>query len=345
MNATIKREIFGTLPDGRTAELFTLTNSHGLVAKVTNLGTIITELHVPDRNGQLGDVVLGFDKLEGYLADHPYFGCTVGRFANRIAGGRFDLDGKTYKLAVNNGPNHLHGGIEGFSKKLWDAQTSDRAVEFFYRSPDGEEGYPGNMDVRVSMELSDANELRLDYRATTDQATILNLTNHSYFNLAGRGTVLDHELKLGARAFTPADENLIPTGEIRPVAGTPMDFTRPTPIGSRFSALGGSPAGYDHNFVIDDPGKGPRFAAWVREPQSGRVLEAWTTEPGVQLYTANFLDGSLTGKGGQRYIQHCGFCLETQHYPDSIHKPQFPSVILRPGAVYTQTTIYRFLTQ
>lgn len=346
MSATIKREIFGKLADGRSVELFTLTNRDGLVAKITNFGTIITELHVPDRQGQLGDVVLGFSKLDGYLADHPYFGCTVGRFANRIAGGRFELDGKTYNLAVNNGPNHLHGGIEGFSKKLWAAKLNGRAIEFSYRSPNGEEGYPGNMDVQVTMQLTDANELRLDYRATTDQPTILNLTNHSYFNLAGKGTILDHELKLGAKAFTPVDANLIPTGEIRPVAGTPMDFTRPAPIGSRFKELGGSPAGYDHNFVIDNyDAKTPRFAASVRDPQSGRVVEAWTTEPGIQFYTANFLDGSLTGKGGQRYVQHCGFCLETQHFPDSINKPQFPSVILRPGAVYTQTTIYRFLKQ
>lgn len=346
MNATIKRESFGKLPDGRTAELFTLTNGRGVVAKVTDYGTIITELLVPDRNGNLADVVLGFDKLEGYLGTHPYFGCTVGRVANRIAGGRFTLDGQTYKLAVNNGTNHLHGGLAGFSMKLWAAALAgNNAVAFTYRSPDGEEGYPGTLDVRVVMTLTEENELRLDYRATTDRPTILNLTNHSYFNLAGKGLVLDHELKLGAQAYTPVDENSIPTGEIRPVSGSPVDFTRPAPIGSRFSQLGSQPVGYDHNFIIDGGGKSLVLAAWVREPASGRVMETWTTEPGVQLYTANYLDGKLTGKGGQRYERHCAFCLETQHYPDSINKPQFPSIVLRPGEVYQQTTIYKFSTE
>ena len=327
-------------------DLYTLTNANGLVAKVTNYGTIITELHVPDRRGKPGDVVLGFDNLAQYLKGHPCFGCTIGRVANRIAKGRFTLDGKTYALATNNGPNHLHGGLRGFHKVLWQAEPQPgAAVKFTYTSPDGEEGYPGAVAVAVTMTLTDADELRLDYRATTDQPTPVNLTNHSYFNLATRGDALRHELMLAADRYTPSDSTLIPTGEIEPVKGTPMDFTRPAAIGSRFAQLHCVPVGYDHNFVLNGGGKSLVLAARVCEPESGRVMEVHTTEPGVQLYTANFLDGSLTGKGGIVYRQHAAFCLETQHFPDSVNQPKFPSIILRPDQVYRQTTVHKFSTQ
>jgi aldose 1-epimerase len=343
MKATLKKSSFGKLPDGKVVDLYTLANAHGLVARITNYGTIITELHVPDRNGKLVDIVLGFDNLDPYLKKHPFFGCTVGRMANRIAKGAFTLDGRIYQLAVNNGPNHLHGGLKGFDKVLWEAEPQAGAtVRFSYTSPDGEEGYPGTLLVAVTMALTDANELRIDYSATTDKPTPVNLTNHTYFNLAETGDVLGHELMLAANAYTPSDANLIPTGEIRPVKGTPMDFTSPEPIGSRFSQLRCSPVGYDHNFVLNSGGKTMALAARVHEPGIGRVMEVHTTEPGVQLYTANFLDGKLTGKGGFVYRQHSGFCLETQHFPDAVNQPAFPSVILRPGRTYRQTTVFKF---
>jgi aldose 1-epimerase len=337
---------FGKLPDGTAVDLFTLENGAGAIAKITNFGTIITELHVPDRRGLLADVVLGFDSLKSYLAGHPYFGCTVGRVANRIARGRFELDGKTYELAINNGPNSLHGGRIGFDKAVWKAEPGQGAsVRFTHRSPDGDENYPGNLDIEVVMTLSPAGELVLDYKATADKATPLNLTNHSYFNLAGAGNVLGHILQLNASHYTPTDGDLIPTGEIKPVAGTPLDFTSPAPIGSRFSQLPGHPSGYDHNFVIEGGGGDtPVLAARVQEPGTGRTMEVLTTEPGVQLYTANFLDGSLAGKGGSPYGQYSAFCLETQHFPDSVNQPRFPSVILRPDQVYRQKTIYKFGT-
>lgn len=345
MKATLQTSNFGALPDGRTVTLFTLTNLNGLVAKVTNYGTIITELHVPDRRGQLADVVLGFDRLEPYLKGHPYFGCTVGRVANRIAGGQFTLDGKTYKLAVNNGPNHLHGGLRGFDKVLWQAEPQGaEALKFTYLSPDMEEGYPGRLEVTVLMTLTPANELRIDYTATTDKATPVNLTNHSYFNLAGEGAgdVLGHVLMIAADHYTPANAALIPTGEIKPVKGTPLDFTRPTPIGARFSQLQGDPLGYDNNFVLNSGGRSLALAARVAEPKSGRVMEVHATQPGIQLYTANFLDGSLVGKRGVAYARHSAFCLETQHFPNAVNEPGFPSVILRPGQTYRHTTNYRF---
>jgi aldose 1-epimerase len=345
MKASIQRTTFGKLPEGTAVELFTLRNAHGLLAKITNYGTIITELHVPDRHGALGDVVLGFDNLAQYLRGHPCFGCTVGRVANRIARGRFVLDGKTYTLAVNNGPNHLHGGLRGFDKVLWQATPLEgAAVKFAYTSPEGEEGYPGTLAVEVIMSLTDADELRIDYSAVTDQPTPVNLTNHSYFNLAGQGDVLAHELMLAADYYTPANADSIPTGQIAPVKGTPLDFCTPHPIGSRFSQLRCEPIGYDNNFVLNGGGKSLAFAARVFEPASGRVMELFTTEPGVQLYTANFLDGSLTGKGGAVYRRHAAFCLETQHYPDSVNQPKFPSVILRPGQTYRQTTVHKFTT-
>lgn len=343
MKANVMQTQFGTMPDGRPVELYTLTNANGAVLKVINYGTIITELHVPDRAGRLGDVVLGFDNLGQYLAGHPYFGCTVGRVANRIAGAKFTLEGKTYTLAANDGPNHLHGGLKGFDKVLWQAEVqNDASVKFTYTSPDGEEGYPGNLAVTVVMTWTDQNELVLEYTATTNKPTPVNLTNHSYFNLASEGDILGHVLMLSASQYTPADASLIPTGEIKPVAGTPLDFTMPTPIGARFDQLDTNPRGYDHNFVINRAGKGLALAARVFEPNSGRVMEVFTTEPGVQLYTGNFLDGSLKGKRGVVYSQYTGFCLETQHFPDAVNKPAFPSIILRPGHTYHQTTVYRF---
>jgi aldose 1-epimerase len=344
MKATVVKAPFGQLATGEVADLFTLTNANGLVAKVTNYGTIITELHVPDRQGKLADVVLGFDNLEPYLKRHPYFGCTVGRVANRIAKGCFTLDGKAYSLPINNGPNHLHGGLKGFDKVLWHAEPQEGAsVKFTYTSPDGEEGYPGTPEVVVTITLTDANQLRLDYAATTDKPTPLNLTNHSYFNLAGQGSVLGYELMIPADSYTPSDEALIPTGEISPVAGTPLDFRKPQPIGARFAQLHKQPVGYDNNFVLK-AGQELKLAARVQDPGTGRVMEAWTTEPAIQLYTANFLDGSLTGKRGVVYGQHCAFCLEAQHFPDSVNQPKFPSTILRPGQTYRQTTVYKFTT-
>jgi aldose 1-epimerase len=370
MKASIQRTAFGKLSDGTAVDLFTLNNANGLVAKITNYGAMITELHVPDRNGNLGDVVLGFDNLGQYLQGHPCFGCTVGRVANRIARGRFVLDGKTYTLATNDGPNHLHGGLKGFDKVVWQATPlNGAAVRFAYTSPDGEEGYPGALVVEVTMSLTDADELRLDYAALTDKPTPVNLTNHSYFNLAGQGDVLAHELMLAADYYTPASADLIPTGQIAPVKETPLDFTTPQPIGSRFSQLKCDPIGYDNNFVLNGGGKGPAYAARVYveiqgalrecnhggkdialaarvyEPKSGRVMEMSTTEPGVQLYTANFLDGSLTGKRGIVYRRHAALCLEAQHWPDSVNQPKFPSTILRPGQTYRQTTVHKFTTK
>jgi aldose 1-epimerase len=346
MAAQARKFSFGKLPDGTVVDLYALTNAKGLLAKVTNYGTIITELHVPDRQGRLGDVVLGFDKFAPYLKEHPFFGATVGRVANRIAQGRFTLDGKTYSLAVNNGPNHLHGGLKGFDKVLWQAEPlAGAAVRFSYTSPDGEEGYPGTLAVTVTMTVTDANELRVDYAATTDKPTPVNLTNHSFFNLAGAESALGHELMIAADHYTPTNSALIPTGEIKPVKGTPLDFTTPQPIGARFAQLHNDPIGYDTNYVLNSGGKGLALAARVCEPGSGRVMEVHTTQPGVQLYTANYLDGSLTGKRGMAYQQHSALCLETQHFPDSVNQPAFPSVILRPGQTYRHTTVYKFSTQ
>jgi aldose 1-epimerase len=348
MTATLEKKDFGKTPDGTAVDLYVLTNANGMQAKIITYGAIVTELHVPDRDGKLDDVVLGFDDLKGYLAGHPFFGATVGRVANRIAKGQFTLDGKEYKLATNNGPNHLHGGLKGFDKAVWKAEPRQIpdgvAVQFSHRSPDGEEGYPGNLSATVTYTLTNANELKIDYTATTDQATPVNLTNHSYFNLAGprSGTILGHELMLAADNYTPADATLIPTGEIRPVQGTPLDFTTPATIGSRINQLKGDPAGYDHNYVLNGGGKSLALGARVHEPKTGRVMEMFTTEPGVQLYTGNFLDGKLKGKGGVVYQKHQGFCLEAQHFPDSVNHANFPSVILRPGMTYTQTTVYKF---
>jgi len=344
---TIESSLFGTLPDGTPVRLYTLRNPHGVVVKVTEYGLIITELHVPDREGKPGNVVLGFDNLDRYLKGHPFFGAIAGRVANRIAGGRFAVDGHEYTLAKNNGPNHLHGGLKGFDKQVWKSwalpcTAHEAAVEFAYLSPDGEEGYPGNLRVTVRYTLTDQNELRIDYTAATDKPTPVNLTNHSYFNLAGEGDVLAHELMLAADLYTPTDEGLIPTGEIRSVKDSPLDFTTATAIGARHQQTGLKPSGYDHNFVLRGGGQSLALAARVYEPTTGRVLEVLTTEPGVQLYTANHMDGSVAGTGGVKYPRHAGFCLETQHYPDSINKPHFPSVLLRPGQTYQTTTVFRF---
>lgn len=342
----VKRD-FGKTPDGQSVELYELSNGR-VTAEVITYGAILKSLKVPDRQGKAIDVVLGFDDLAGYLGSHPYFGATVGRFANRIAKGSFTLNGKTYTLARNNGPNSLHGGLKGFDKVVWKAEPvggpSGPGVKFTYRSPDGEEGYPGNLTVSVTYTITAEDELKLDYAATTDAATPLNLTHHSYFNLAGpaSGSILKHELMLAADEYTPVDDTLIPTGALAPVVGTPLDFTNVTPIGSRIEQLKGDPVGYDHNFVIRGGGKTLTLAARVREPESGRIMEVSTTEPGIQFYTGNFLDGTITGKDGVVYKKHQGFCLETQHFPDSVHHPNFPSTILEPGKTYTQTTIYKF---
>jgi aldose 1-epimerase len=348
VQAGIEKKDFGKTPDGTPVDLYVLTNASGMKAKVMTYGAILTELDVPDKNGRVGDVVLGFDELKGYLAGHPYFGATVGRVANRVAKGKFTLDGKEYKLAVNNGPNALHGGLKGFDKVVWKAepvQVADGvAVKFTYLSPDGEEGYPGNLSVAVTYTLTNQNELKIDYTATTDKATPVNLSNHSYFNLTGTasGHILGHVLMLAADRYTPVDATLIPTGEIKPVKGTPLDFTSPTGIGARIDQLQGEPRGYDHNFVLNSEGKSLALAARVYDPKTGRVMEMYTTEPGVQFYTGNFLDGKVKGKGGLAYQKHHGFCLEAQHFPDSVNHPNFPSVILRPGKTYTQTTVYKF---
>jgi aldose 1-epimerase len=342
---------FGKTSDGTAVELYTLKNKKGMVAKLMTLGATLVELHVPDKSGQLADVVLGFDDVVGYQSDkNQYFGCTTGRVANRIAKGRFTLDGKEYKVAVNNGPNHLHGGVKrSLDKVVWKAEPvkGANAVRFSYTSPDGEEGFPGNLAITVTYTLTDDGTLRIDYTATTDKATPVNLTNHSYFNLAGAGsgTALDHDLMIAADEYIPVDDTLIPTGKIAPVAGTPMDFTKPTRIGARVDALVKTPTmGYDHCYVLRKRGAEPTLAAKLRDPKSGRVMTVLTTEPGVQLYTGNFLSGQK-GKGGKTYNQRDAVCLETDHFPDSVNHPEFPSIILRPGQTYRQTCIYAFSTE
>ena len=312
-------------------------------ARVITYGATLTEVLVPDHAGAVADVVLGFDTLAGYEGRHPYFGATVGRYANRIANGRFDLDGRTYTLATNNGPNHLHGGRVGFNRVVWTATASSDAdaarVRLTYVSPDGEEGYPGTLTTTVTYSLSTANELRIAYEASTDKPTPVNLTNHSYWNLAGAGQVLDHELMVAAARYTPVDAGLIPTGARVPVAGTPFDFTRPKPIRADLDATGPT-KGFDHNYVLD--GDGLRLAARVVEPASGRTMEVLTDQPGVQVYTANTLDPALVGKHGVHYGPYGALCLETQHFPDSPNQATFPSTVLRPGRTFTSTTIYRF---
>jgi aldose 1-epimerase len=347
--ASMKKESFGQLADGTAVDIYTLTNANGVEARITTYGGIIVSLRTPDRAGKLGDITHGYDTLDGYLAKNPFFGSLVGRYGNRIGKASFSLNGETYELAKNNGQNHLHGGKVGFDKKVWQAapgEVSDGvALVLTHTSPDGEENYPGNLSVKVTYTLTDRNELRIDYQATTDKDTVVNLTNHAYFNLAGQGTIGDHELTLNADRFTPVDAELIPTGELRSVKGTPFDFMEPHRIGERIDAADEQLAfgkGYDHNFVLNNAPGTLGLAARVYEPTSGRILEVETTEPGVQFYTGNVLDGSITGKGGRVYERRSGFCLETQHFPDSPNKPQFPSTVLKKGEEYRTTTIFRF---
>ncbi|AOS43550.1 Aldose 1-epimerase precursor [Lacunisphaera limnophila] len=346
---------FGPLADGRATTLYTLVNARGARADITDYGAIVVRLFMPDRAGRLDDIVLGYNSVTDYVRSSPYFGAIVGRFGNRIAHGRFTLDGQTYPLATNNTPGnlpcHLHGGNVGFDKVLWSATPAvvDGAptLTLQYRSPDGEEGYPGNLDVTAVYTLGHDNSLRVDYRATTDRATPVNLTQHSYFNLQGegRGDILDHQLQLHASHVTPVNAGLIPTGRIAPVAGTPFDFTTPQRIGDRVDAPDEQlqfAGGYDHNWVLDSQSGQLALAATASEPTSGRTMQVWTQEPGVQFYGGNFLDGSAVGKSGQPYGRRSGFCLETQHYPDSPNQPAFPSTILRPGQTYRTSTVFKF---
>jgi aldose 1-epimerase len=344
------RTQFGTLADGRSVDVYTLTNANGLRLRCLDFGGRIVSLETPDRDGTLGDVVLGYDSVAAYVGDRSYFGALVGRYANRIGHARFSLDGVTYPLTVNDGANQLHGG-RGFHAELWSAEPVERpdgaGLRLSHVSPDGDDGYPGTLTARVTYTLTDANELVIEYLASTDRATPVNLTQHAYFNLAGDGSgaITDHELTLAAHAYTPVDAGLIPTGELRPVAGTPFDFTTPQPIGARIDADDPQlrvAGGYDHNFVIDAAGGGLTLAARVHEPTSGRVLEVLTTEPGVQFYSGNFLENGGEGKAGRHYDHRGGFCLETQHFPDSPNQPAFPSTILRPGETFTSRTVLRF---
>ena len=351
-NGAIRSDVFGKLTDGREVHVFTLTNDAGVEARIMNFGGTVLSLKVPDRNGTMGDVVLGFDTLEAYLRKSPYFGCLIGRYGNRIAGGKFVLNGKTYSLAANNGVNSLHGGTTGFDKVVWAATTkmtpNGPALGLNYVSKDGEEGYPGRLSVTAVYTLTDDNALSLDFTAVTDQDTVVNLTHHSYFNLACKGDVLDHVVTMNCEQFTPINEGLIPTGELRAVEGTPFDFRKPGKIGARIDSAdqqmryGG---GYDHNWVINKPAGKLGLAATVVEPVSGRMMDVLTTEPGTQFYTGNFLDGTLTGKQGWVYQARNGFCFEPQHYPDSPNHPDFPSTVLKPGQTYLNTIIYRFKVQ
>jgi aldose 1-epimerase len=348
----VTKQAWGKTAAGEAVDLYTLTNAKGASVQIATLGGTVVSVKVPDRSGALSNVVLGFDSLDGYLGPHPFFGVLVGRYGNRIGNARFTLDGKTYTLAKNNGENSLHGGRKGFDKYVWKAREvaspDGVAVELIHVSPDGDEGFPGTLSATVRYTWTDANGLRIDYTATTDKPTVINLTNHSYFNLSAgtAATVLDHTMQLAADKFTPVDKGLIPTGELRAVAGTPFDFRTARRVGELIDKdeeqikFGG---GYDHNFVLDQPANNSmRLAARVTEPTSGRMMEVTTTEPGVQFYTGNFLDGSIKGRGGKPYVKRSGLCLETQHYPDSPNKPAFPSVVLRPGQTYKTSTQYTF---
>ena len=348
---TITKEAFGKTAEGESVDIYTLRNAHGVEARIMNYGGIVVSLKVPDRNGKFDDVMLGFNDLDTYLKGHPYFGAIIGRYGNRIAKGRFTLNGEEYKLAVNNGENTLHGGLKGFDKVVWTGRESKTklgpALTLTYLSKDGEEGYPGNLNVKVVYTLTANDELRMDYTATTDKDTVINLTNLAYLNLAGEGNgdILNHRVLINGTRFVPTDAGSIPTGELRKVAGTPFDFTELTAIGDRINndeeqlKLGN---GYDHTWIINGRMGTMRIAAQAYEPTSGRWLEVWTTEPGMQFYTGNFLDGTLTGKAGKLYPRRSGFCFETQHYPDSPNHPSFPTTTLKKGATYKSTTIYRF---
>ena len=351
--SNMQKKAFGKTPEGQSVDLYVLTNKHGVEAAITNYGGTVVSLKVPDVSGKMDDVVLGYDKVADYAAGKSYFGAIIGRYGNRIAHGKFSIGATASTLPKNDGDNTLHGGIIGFNKRVWAAKdvsgAEGAALELTYVSKDGEEGFPGNLSTKVVYTLTDDNSLKIDYTATTDKETVVNLTNHSYFNLAGQGNgdILQHHLQIHADHFTPVDSGLIPLGELREVKGTPFDFLTPTAIGDRIDQdeeqikLG---KGYDHNFALNRrvAVKGLALAAVVQEPKSGRVLQVWTTEPGIQFYTGNFLDGTGTGKGGKPYARRTAFCLETQHYPDSPNHPAFPSTILKPGETYRTTTVYKF---
>jgi aldose 1-epimerase len=349
--SSMMKQSFGKTSDGTEVFLYTLRNKNGMEARITNYGGIVVSLLTKDRNGNPADIVLGYDSLSSYIKDTPYFGALIGRYGNRIGKGEFQLGGVKYTLAINNGANHLHGGLKGFDKVVWsvDEKTSipGESLVLTHLSKDGEEGYPGNLTVRVVYAVTSNNELKIDYSASTDKATVVNLTHHSYFNLAGAGTgpILDHELFIDAARFTPVDSGLIPTGELRSVSGTPMDFTTQTTIGARiadsYEQLQKG-AGYDHNWILNKPLGSMGLAARVYDKTSGRIMEVLTTEPGIQFYSGNFLNGTHVGKGGVKYQHRYGLCLETQHFPDSPNKPEFPTTVLEPGKTYTSTTVYRF---
>jgi aldose 1-epimerase len=352
--STMQKQAFGKTDDGQQMDLYTLTNKNGREVSITNFGGTVVSIKVPDKDGKIADVVLGYDDASGYQGGKAFLGTTVGRYGNRIAKGKFMLDGKTYTLPLNDGPNTLHGGLKGFNQKVWTAKDvsgpAGQALQLTYLSKDGEEGFPGNLSVKVTFTLAENNQLKIDYSATTDKDTVLNLTNHSYFNLAGQGEgdILGTELTLHASRFTPVDSTLIPTGELRSVTGTPLDFTKSTAIGSRIEQddeqlkFG---KGYDHNWVVDGTPGTLRLAAKAYDPRSGRVLEVWTTEPGIQFYTGNFLDGTIHGKDGKVYNRRYAFCLETQHFPDSPNHPKFPTTELKPGGKYHSTTVFAFTTK
>jgi aldose 1-epimerase len=348
VRASVTAKPFGKTPDGKSVQLYTLTNRSGMRVNIATYGATIVNLYTPDRDGRIADVVLGFSTIEPYFTKSPYFGSLIGRYGNRIAKGRFKLEGKTYQLAKNNDVNSLHGGLKGFDKHLWTAEVVGQdppSVRLSRLSPDGEENYPGNLKLAVTYTLTNSNELRIQYAAQTDKTTVINLTNHTYFNLAGagRGDILAHRIRIHASRFTPVDKNLIPTGKIKDVAGTPMDLREWTAIGANLQAVGGDPVGFDHNYVLDRyPASRPGLAAEVSEPESGRLMKVYTDEPGVQFYTANFLDGTIKGKGGKVCRQHDAFCLETQHFPDSPNQPNFPTTVLKPGEMFRSTTIYKF---
>lgn len=345
---SIERDTFGKTTAGEVVEVFRLKSESGMAAEIIEFGGILHSLKVPDKDGELVDVLLGCETIACYNENSPYFGATTGRYANRIADGKFTLDGKEYTLATNNEPNHLHGGNIGFDKVLWEGKTFQGngyvGVYLKYVSPDGDEGYPGTLTNSVFYKLTDANELEVSFESITDKATVINLTNHAYYNLGGHdsGTILDHELMIAASQYTPTDETFITTGAIEPVAGTPLDFSSIKPIGQDIAQIPGDPGGYDHNFVLDHNGESLALAARVKDPESGRVMEIWNDEPGLQFYTGNFLDGSFEGKGGAVYEKNNGFCLESQKFPDSPNHPNFPSPVLRPGEVYSHTIIMKF---
>ena len=342
---TITVEPFGRIDD-KPVSLYTLTNKNGMRVKITNYGAIVVSIETADRDGKLGDITLGYDSLDGYIEKTPYFGAIVGRYGNRIAKGKFTLEDVEYQLATNDGENHLHGGVKGFDKVVWLAEETKAkdsvGLKLIYVSKDGDEGYPGTLFTAVTYSLTNEDELKIAYSAFTDKATVINLTSHNYFNLAGEGDILGHELRLVADNYTPVDETLIPTGEIKPVKDTPMGFTTAKAIGSRIGEVAG---GYDHNYVLNNSDGKLALAAQLYEPKSGRAMDIYTTEPGIQFYSGNFLDGSITGKGGRVYKKHSGLCLETQHFPDSPNKPKFPSVVLKPGQMYNHLTVHKFYTK